>query len=170
MPYPNATKLCGPKGLATPSLTELLPIDKKFRSVYRTTKKIWTNWKRYNQTHFYNKETKFQVPFNESCKTYLGKSKQFAFEFLNNVMISMHQGKYVAVSNLLSLLTCIIANFVKKNYFDGEIEARCYCWTNSLWAFEKPKLALEIATILSVVLVFCTITYFTGNLLSKRRL
>ena len=107
MPYPNATKFCGAAGLASPSLAELLLIDKQFRVVYQRVKKLWTGWKRYNRTHFFDEKNKFQVHSNDSCQSrYLEKSKPFAFDFVNTVRIEMHEGKYVAVSKtyLFSLI------------------------------------------------------------------
>ena len=90
--------MCGAKGLATPSLAEVSPFNNRFRAVYGRTKRLWTGWKRFNQTHFYNKETIFQVPFNDSCYSYLEKSIPFAFDFVPTVLISLFQGNYVTVS------------------------------------------------------------------------
>ena len=90
---PDATKLCGAKGFAKLSLKDLSSLDRKFRSFYDRPVKVWTDWRRLNESHFYNDKTQFKVPAIERCDEH-----EFAYSFFGTVAISRHEEGLAIVS------------------------------------------------------------------------
>ena len=90
---PNATKLCGAKGFAQLSLKDLSNLGRNFTTFYDRPVKVWTDWRRLNESHFYNDKTQFQVPTMERCDEHA-----FAYSFFGTVAISRHEEGFAIVS------------------------------------------------------------------------
>ena len=103
LPLPNATKLCGSKGFAKLSLKDLLHLDKNFQNFYNQPVKVWTDWRRLNESHFYNDKTQFKVPTTELCK-----DEKFAYGFFSTVAISRHGERYALVSECFIYVTGVL--------------------------------------------------------------
>ena len=93
LPLPNATKLCGTEGFLKLNLNDLLHLDRSFRKFYNRPVKVWTDWRRLNETYFYNGKTSFKVPATELCS-----DEKFQYSFFDTVAISRHEKRYVTVS------------------------------------------------------------------------
>ena len=128
----------------------------RYRTLYQNAskyleEKFWTGSRRYNASHFYYGNKTLNIPDEKSCFHGFSSIKQFR----SSVILTRKNTTYFAVRFTFCLFYNFFFRSLQTNSSPGSIgsKAKCFCWTNRLFAEERKILKHEVLGLSLLVLL-----------------